>query len=92
LALEKVDALHNECPDRQCTSAKAQDDLSFTRTWANVSTASFAVAGGGALFAFITATAVGPSPHKTEDAARISQRPSASPWFGIGALGVRGRF
>ena len=85
-ALNKKGQLSGECPGNQCpTDTGGQQDLATAKTWANVSTVAFAVGGAGAIVGIIgLLTARG-------DGDRHEQA-SVSPWLGIGAAGVHGRF
>ena len=84
-AFTKKNQLPDECNVHLCDSLNGTPDLNEARTWANVSTVAFAVGGAGLVVAIV---------------GLVTQRPATgasdawllSPWLGVGAAGVHGRF
>jgi hypothetical protein len=89
-AMTKKGQLAGECnASLECDTAHGgSQDLATARTWANVSTAAFAVGGIGAVVGIVglITSKGGSDAHDAHDEARLS------PWIGVGTAGVHGRF
>jgi hypothetical protein len=70
----------NDCPE----NTGAAQDLNTARTWGNVSTAAFVIGGAGVVVGVVGLLTSKPA--RPKDAAFVS------PWLGLGAAGVYGRF
>jgi hypothetical protein len=78
-------------PQNQCTNDnRGAPDLHTARTWATVSTVSFAVGGAGALVGLVSLLSAGggPAPAASPTAGGLQ----VAPWIGAGTAGVHGRF
>jgi hypothetical protein len=85
-AMTKKGQLSSDCPQHTCDVAGGgTPDLNTARTWGNVSTAAFVVGGAGVVVG-VVGLLMGKPAAKPSDAALVS------PWLGIGAAGVHGRF
>ncbi len=80
MALGKASDVKTECPNSTCASDK-KALLDDTKTFANISTISFAVAGGGVVLGIIGLMKKSPS-----DQAGIR------PYLGVGSVGLTGAF
>jgi hypothetical protein len=96
VAWSKKDQLPGECPDHDCRAANGgAGDLATARTWATVSTVAFAVGGAGVVAGLLGL--VTGSPRTARRGAPRTARHDApgvkvSPWIGLCAAGVDGRF
>ncbi len=86
-AMTKKGPLSYECnAGRQCdTASGGTPDLNTARTWANVSTVAFVIGGAGVVVGVAGLLSGKPAPKPSESA-------FVSPWLGLGAAGVYGRF
>jgi len=86
IAMNKKAQLARACNGSECSSQNGGTaDLNAARTWANVSTVAFALGGAG-LVVGIIGLATGKGEPVRRDGAELS------PWIGVGAAGLHGRF
>jgi hypothetical protein len=86
IAWNKKNQLSSECPAHQCDGANGgSGDLSTARTWATVSTVAFAIGAAGAVVGLL-GLVTGHGGSARHDERRVS------PWIGLGAMGLDGRF
>ena len=86
IAMNKKAQLATACNVKNCSPQYGGTaDLDAARAWANVSTVAFAIGGAG-LVVGIIGLATGKSEPVHRDGA------SLSPWIGVGAAGLHGRF
>jgi hypothetical protein len=104
VAWSKKGQLAGECPDHDCRAANGgSGDLATARSWATVSTVAFAVGGAGVLVGLL-GLVTGPPRTARHDEPRTARHDEArtarddepgvrvSPWIGLGAAGLDGRF
>jgi hypothetical protein len=85
-AMTKKGQLSSECPQSKCDNlGGGTPDLNTARTWGNVSTAAFVIGGAGVVVG-VVGLLTGKPASRPSDAAVVS------PWLGLGAAGVYGRF
>jgi hypothetical protein len=85
-AMNKTGQLSSECPHMQCESANGGSaDLAAAHTWATVSNVGFAIGGAGAFVGLIGLW-------RSRSTTATVDTASLSPWIGVGAAGLDGRF
>lgn len=86
-AMTKASQLPGECPyNKECVvSSTGAGDLSTARTWATASNVAFAVAGVGAVVGLVGLW-------RSRSTTATVEGASLSPWIGVGAAGLDGRF
>jgi hypothetical protein len=85
-AMTKAGQLPGECHDKECPSSTGgQSDLASARTWATVSNVAFAVGGVGAVVGLVGLW-------RSRSTTATVEGASLSPWIGVGAAGLDGRF
>jgi len=85
-AMNKASSLPTECQAKLCDNAHGgASDLASARTWADASTVAFVVGAAGAVVGLIGLWGSKSTPDRVEGA-------SVSPWIGVGAAGLDGRF
>jgi hypothetical protein len=85
LAFAKASSVSSECTGLACPKS-ADGDIQDGRSFANISTISFAVAGAGLVTGVIGLFLGGGSSHSSQ------ARGDVSPWVGPGSVGLRGAF
>jgi len=85
-AMTRAGQLPGECPQKQCAPSNGgQSDLATARTWATASNVAFAVGGVGAVVGLVGLW-------RSRSATATVEGASLSPWIGVGAAGLDGRF
>jgi hypothetical protein len=86
LTLAKASDLSERCPNKQCATERARDDLSAAERTGTWSTVAFGVGGAG-LVAGVVLLLTAP-----RGVPRDERRAALRPRFGLGSLGVEGTF
>jgi hypothetical protein len=88
VAINKKNQVASECQNKNCINGtQGVSDLQTARAWATAANVSFAVAGAGAL-TFVLARLLASDRGPAASPARVD----VTPWVGLGAVGVHGRF